>query len=376
VLVAGQPVAPFYAGRSPTLPGVDQIDVQVPADASVQDGCFGPIAVSVNGVVSNYATFAKATASKSCPAPLGLSTAALQKLDAGGKINIGILSLSRSTIQASVFSSSISASIEQAGANFASLDSAGLFKLILTPGSVPPLNPAGTCLVQTQDSGLPPLTTIPPLPQPLDAGTKLTLTGPNNKTQDLPSTTGAGFSAIVAQSGASLLSALIPGFPTLPAGLPSSFIEPGQWSMKGSGGSDIGAFTANLTAPTPLTCRNCDFQSIDRTQPLTINWSGGGGSQDYVQIVGVASTPSVADTSKNVAVAFSCTARASDATFTVPDSVLGQLPTSSSDLTAAATGIFAIINGLGSAAATFTASGLDSGYFGYSSLQYRTMGFK
>ena len=246
---------------------------------------------------------------------------------------------------------------------------------------MPPLNAAGTCLVQTQDSINPPLTTVPAVPKPLDAGTKLTLGGPNNKSQDVPSKAGAGYAAFLAQSGATVagfpISGVVPGVPAVPTGLPASFIEAGQWSLKGTGGSDIGAFTATVTVPTPLTCKNCDLDTIDRSQPLTINWSGGGGSQDYVQIGGFATTPSLADSTKNVAVIFSCTARASDGTFTVPVSILSQLPTSSSDvLSAANVGALAIVNGLGSSSATFTAPGLDAGYFGYSSLLYRAMGYK
>ena len=109
VLVAGQAIIPLYAGRNPVYPGLDQIDFQIAGDASVPDGCFVPIAVSVNGVVSNYASFAKVTSGSTCPAPLGLSATALQKLDKGGKVNVGTLSLSRSTVQATALGFSISA---------------------------------------------------------------------------------------------------------------------------------------------------------------------------------------------------------------------------------------------------------------------------
>ncbi len=378
VLVAGQPIVPIYAGRSPAYPGLDQIDFQIAGDASVPDSCFVPIAVSVNGVVSNYATFAKTTGGNTCPAPLGLSTAALQKLDQGGKVNVGLLSLSRSTIQATALGIAVSAATEHGGATFASLDAAGLFGLIQTPGAVPPLNPPGTCLVQTQDAINPPSTTVPAVPKPLNAGTKVALSGPNNKAQDLPPEAGLGYGAFLAQSGATLAGislAGVAGIPKVPDGLPASFLEAGQWTIKGTGGGDIGAFTATVTVPAALTCGNCgSFTSIDRTKSLTVNWTGGG-SQDYVQIGGFATTPSLGDAAKNVAVIFTCTAKVSDGTFTVPVSILSQLPTSSSDPLAANTGALAIVNGLGNANASFTAPGVDTGYFGYTSLLFKAMGY-
>lgn len=377
VLVAGQSITPIYAGRSPAYPGLDQLDFQIAADATVPDSCFVPIAVSVNGVVSNYATFAKTTTGTTCPAPLGLPTAALQKLDAGGKINVGLLSLSRSTIQASAFGFTVTAATEHGGGTFASLDAAGVFGLIQTPGAMPPLNPSGTCLVQTQDAITPPPFTVPAVPQPLNAGTKLTLTGPNSKSHDLPPETGFGYGAFLAQSGASIAGislAGIAGIPKVPDGTPASFLEAGQWTISGAGGSDIGAFSATATVPAALACQNCNFASIDRTKPLTINWTGGG-TQDYVQIGGFATTPSLGDSSKNVAVVFTCTAKLSDGTFTVPVSILGQLPTSSADPLAANTGALAVVNGSGNAGAGFTAPGIDVGYFGYTSLLFKAMGY-
>src|SRR5579871_6469509 len=101
ILVGGTVVTPLYAGRSPQYPALDQINFVLPSDPGIPDGCFVPIAVQVNGVVGNYATFSKATGSRTCPAPLGLTPTALAKLDQGGKLNVGALTLARSTILAS-----------------------------------------------------------------------------------------------------------------------------------------------------------------------------------------------------------------------------------------------------------------------------------
>ena len=168
----------------------------------------------------------------------------------------------------------------------------------------------------------------------------------------------------------------------MPAGLPATFIEPGSWTIKGTGGADVGPFSASITVPPALNCSpSCDITTIDRTQPLTIQWTGGGGNQDYVEVAGVATAASLADPKTNVAVLFACTARASDGTLTVPVSVLSQMPTSSADITAPNTGALLVINGLGNSSTAFTApltagGNLDAGYFGYSSVLTKLMNYK
>ena len=62
VLVEGISVTPFYAGRSPQFPAVDQINFFVPAGI---EGCYVPVAVKVDGVVSNYGTMAVASKARS-----------------------------------------------------------------------------------------------------------------------------------------------------------------------------------------------------------------------------------------------------------------------------------------------------------------------
>lgn len=366
VLVAGQTITPLYAGRAPQFAGLDQIDFQLPSDASIPDGCFIPFAIQVNGVVSNYATFAKATGSKTCTAPLGLSTATLQKLDSGGTATVGLLSLARNTTAVSVLGTELNINVESTSAAFAQFNAAGLFKLNLTPGALPPFSAAGTCIVQTQSSASPPTTALPPLATDMDAGS-LTLSGPGVTGQSLTRSTAAGSAGYSA-----VLSTTTP------------VIQAGQWSMSGTGGADIGAFHATVTVPTPLACTNCadpnGIDAIDRTKPLLVTWTGGGGSSDYVQVGGLSTVASTADPTKNVAVVFSCTARASDGQFTVPVSILSQMPPSSADLLAANTGALVLVNVLGNSGTAFTApltagGNIDLGFFGYSATLIKLVGY-
>ncbi|HWB83746.1 MAG TPA: hypothetical protein VG675_06375 [Bryobacteraceae bacterium] len=367
VLVGGQSITPLYAGRTPSYPAEDQINFQLPSDASVADGCFVPIAVSVNGVVSNYATIAKATGSRTCPAPLGLSTSDMQKLDQGGSLKIGVLDLYRSSTQGSFSGISFNSISEGATGLFTAYGASGLYSLTSTPGAVAPFSSFGTCTVTTVNSTSTPTSTLPPaLSTPLNAGSSLALSGPNNKSASLPFSGTAGYSVTLAQSNS------IPGLPGGGGGgstLPTSFLEAGTWTMTGTGGTDVGPFTAKITIPTALNCTNCaSISTIDRSQPLTINWTGGGGDQDYVIIGGESSAPSVADATKTVAVLFYCVARASDQHFTVPANVLGQLPATTGDITSGSIGALILLNGLSGTqfTAPLTAGGnLDLGYFSY-----------
>ena len=130
-----------------------------------------------------------------------------------------------------------------------------------------------------------------------------------------------------------------------------------------------------------LTCTTCDsIGTIDRTKPLLVQWTGGGGSSDYVQIGGTSTTASIADPTQNVAVIFACTARASDLQFTIPASVLGQLPKVANDPTGANIGALVLVNVLGNPATTFAAplvpsGNLDLGFFGYAGLIIKLVGY-
>ena len=66
---------------------------------------------------------------------------------------------------------------------------------------------------------------------------------------------------------------------------------------------------------------------------------------------------------------------------TIPATVLGQMPTSSSDPTATNIGALLLINGLGSSSTVFSAplaagGSLDAGYVGFSSVQTKLIDYK
>ena len=56
-----------------------------------------------------------------------------------------------------------------------------------------------------------------------------------------------------------------------------------------SGGTDVGAFQASLAVPPPIVWKEADtIKDVVRARPLTLTWSGGDASREYVVVVGTA----------------------------------------------------------------------------------------
>jgi hypothetical protein len=159
----------------------------------------------------------------------------------------------------------------------------------------------------------------------LNAGTGIQVTGPN------------GSQTIPTNAGEVTLSAA------------GTFLSPGAYTLTGTGGADVGSFTAPLTIPTPPTLTSPASISVTRANGITLTWSGGAANY-IIQITGESATD---NTSTNGA-SFGCYVAASAGTFTIPASVLLALPS----------GPF---GGWGFApytpSGTFSASGLNLGFF-------------
>jgi uncharacterized protein (TIGR03437 family) len=364
VLVGNTLITPSYAGRSPSLAGVDQINFTLPSN--LPNSCFVPIAIIVNGVTSNFATLATAASGLNCPAPFGLSAQQLANLEGGGTLNAGFVNLSSITEEVSSNGFTADSTVEQTGAIFSADNAYAFLGLSQTLGGTPPVYPAGSCVVETIDSPPIPTSATPPVTGELNAGASLSLSGPGGKMASLPFAA-TGYIDTVGQSN---------------FGSPApTFIAPGSWTMTGSGGPDVGPFSATITVPSPLVCTNCaNLSTISRSTPLTINWTGGGGSQDWVQIGGISTAPLIADSTKNVAVVFQCAAHATDGTFTVPANILSQLPAAPDNPLNSTFGTLILINVLNtnnSFTAPLTAGGkLDLAFFNYSSVFLRVVGWQ
>jgi len=138
--------------------------------------------------------------------------------------------------------------------------------------------------------------------------------------------------------------------------LPNSlFLDPGSYKLMGFGGMDVGPFSASFSVPQPLTWTNRDqLTSIDRTQPLTISWTGGDTGQ-VVTVMGFG-----VDLPTNSSTAFACIAEAGANSLTVPPAILSNLPPTRGNPLQSKDVIY-LVTMPGSSVGNLNAKGLDQG---------------
>ena len=315
VLVGGEAIAPAYAGRAPGFSGEDQINFQLPAD--VPTGCTVSFQVSVNGVLSSptFIAIAPTPSASACVSPF-FTPDQLANFDQGQQYTVGAFELLHTTVTAPSVGT---ATIDTANGAFTQYTG---FQLAAIPPSAASVTTSGACQV-TQLTGA----TTPGLPTGtgtnLDAGT-VTLNGPS----------GSNISNLALTESLNVYSASIgaQGLPVTPPGTGNGKIVAGTYTLAGAGGKDVGKFNASLTLGTPLTITGGLPSVVNRSADLTLNWTGGS-STDFVEIVGTAETSSGTPPTLSGA-AFLCITTAGPGTFTVPKSILSQLPA----VTAGATG--------------------------------------
>ena len=327
--IGGIQVTPSFTGRS-TSAGEDQINFQVPPGIT---GCAVPVVLEIGNIVSNAATISIAASGNFCNDPLNFSAADLQTLSSNGSLKYGTIFLDRSTA-----GFSLGMGLPPA-MNTADSGVASFFKLNAGNGGTS-LGPfqypsAGTCSVFTFLGSSAGIHDFTPL-TPLDAGAALTVTGPAG-TQPMPETAKGQYFGALSGAGA--------------------YLNAGSYTMNnGSGGADVGAFTAGplviSSSPVVWTNQN-NIVSVARSQGVTVNWSGGG-LNGFVAISGF----SIQANPQSGAV-FTCTAPPNAGQFTVPPSVLLALPPSAS-IAGVSTGVLTV-GGI-TAPVKFTAPGIDTGY--------------
>lgn len=284
IFVGGQPAAVLYGGRG-SSPGLDQINFTVPSGLS---GCYVSVVAQVNGVVSNFTTIPITAAGQSycSDGPAGFSAANLAKLQNGGTMNVARLDMDN------ISGNNASAIFEQ----WSYLD------LIKSHG-VPGGPSVGNCTVYDVPSGHG-IVVLDPFSIPgVDAGSQVTITGPNG-TKTLSQATTGTYLAQLSALGA------------------TPFLTPGTYTLSnGGGGTAIGPITATVTYPEPLTWTNeATTRSVSVSHDLTITWSGGSAS-DYVTIIGITGLASIKQDTE-----FFCNAQASAGQLTIPSQVLALLP--------------------------------------------------
>lgn len=367
VLVGGIAVTPVYAGRSSGTPGLDQINFTVPSN--VTPSCFVSLQVTAGGRKSNLVSIAVVAAGQSSCSSPSFTTAQLAKLDQGGTLVIGSLGLSKTLTRISVPGlGTMDSSTETASGSF------GKYTIDAVATSDFSLVQIGACFIihrtGTQDQIL-----QGTLPTPLDAGAQLTLNGPNASNKALTQQPAGSFDYSL-----TLYSSGVGGF----GGSGSPTLTQGTYTISGTGGADIGAFSATVDFPGSFTWTNQDSISdpIPRSSGLNITWTGGGSG--LVTIAGTALAQSGGDPNNPIydAAIFYCTAQASAGSFTVPSSVLQQMPVVSSDVSTGTFGTLSVLaipdasKGQGVFSAPLTAGGTtDQAFFTYTVGSTKLIGY-
>jgi uncharacterized protein (TIGR03437 family) len=306
IYIGGIPAQILYQGGS-GYPGVNQLNVTIPT--SVVAGCSVPI-IAVSGTyTSNSVTVPIDPAGGVCGDSF-IAASGLNFSGLAGKTNIVSGTLIVNQVNGGNF----------AGAVFVNSQNAFLSETVLTAGSS-----LGNCGV-----GFAPVKSISvPTPPGPDAGT-ITVTGPTGSAP-LPSFPAAnGGSSGVYSSSA----------------LPPAFIPPtgATFTVKGTGGKDVGPSTASISYPSLLAWTNkSSVTSIPRTQGLNVTWTGAPAGS-FLLLAGYSETASAA-------ALFSCIVPADAGQFTVPSYILQVLPAAMGSLSMTAIEYFA----------PFSAPGLDVG---------------
>ncbi|MBI1791896.1 MAG: beta-propeller fold lactonase family protein [Acidobacteria bacterium] len=318
--------------------GTDYIVFKLPADAP--EGCYVPIAIRAGGVTSNAASISVSATGGSCSDATGLAASDIDAAQKSGQIRMGTILLNH--IDFAQFGAD-----DEAAGIFARYDFNALLEGF-SPGNngagirpafgTPPL---GTCTVSP---GTPTITSrlfdLPSDQTPfqfLNAGPALNLSGPKGTVQ-LPA-------------------------PSYYVHQHDSVITPGDYTVdNGTGTQAVGPFKAVLNLPPMVTWTNKDDLAFpDRTQDLTVTWSGGIPDKEFALIVGLA-------VSNQVTAGFLCAEKVSAGRFTVPAWVLSSLPASDA-FTDGDQILPGGLLGVGTAPLTsvgrFTGPGLDFGVFTY-----------
>jgi uncharacterized protein (TIGR03437 family) len=299
VYVGGIQANVRYAGRSGCCAAVDQIDFDVPAGAS---GCYVPVAVVTGGVVSNVGTMSVAASGGVCDDALGVRSASIAAAQRSGtfrsgQINILGASSSEVDVTGTFTTSAFDTFAADASRVNVPLGSCGLFV-------------SRTDATAAQTTG------------GLNAGSAVMISGPVG-TLTVSNTSSGGY--VTVQTPATL--------------------SQGTYTVTGSGGSDVGPFSAsvNLAPAATWTNRSAFTVPLSPSNPLTFTWSGADPT-GYVTLR-IASANAIYNSEMR------CNAAASAGSFTIPAWLASAIY--AGPVTVSLTS--------NSATVAFTATGLDAG---------------
>jgi uncharacterized protein (TIGR03437 family) len=268
-----------YAGSS-GYPGLDQIDVTIPANVAV--GCRVSVVAVVAGVDSNFV---------------------LMPINPGG----GACSDSIDAYNGDRLTAALTSTVTTGIVEIAQLRANGLADVTfesVTGGNaytaLGPVSLGGCTVIQS--------------PQPAQYGGTVTYLSAGTVSMQGPE----GTYSLTTMTGAT------PNDVALPvSAIPSSG---GTFVFTGTGNPPVGAFTVTINlAPLMTWTNSSSAKTVNRAAELTINWSGGQPS-GYIQIIGQST---VTGTTPIISAQFQCFVPQSAGAFTVPAYVLSALPAGS-----------------------------------------------
>ncbi len=342
ILVGGKIANKLYSGRGPCCAGLDQVVFEVPPDAPL--GCYVPVLVRAGGITSNTVTMAISSDPSRCTDAAN----PLSRFSSGGKVGAVQLVRVNARLQLDATSGFTNLDADLGAAAFTETRGGEFSYNPLT--SLPPV---GTCAVFSAGgvdlSGLlrGQLPNVSGEARILNAGTPLQVSGPRGAKLIPRSTDFNGLYFNIIGGAVPLL-----GPPQPP------YLEPGDYTVTGPGGPDVGAFTASLRVPAALTWTNRDqLVQVTRSGGVTLNWSGGDAASQGITILG-----GNLDNQSSAGAVFVCFADLRSGSFNVPTSILSSLPPSNLVQPDQTVGFLAIGAGPSGEVSTFTATGLDAGY--------------
>ena len=338
-----------YRGRAECCVGIDQIKFIMPAGVT---GCYVPVAVQIENVISNYVSMAVSSDGSVCSDPYGIPKADLEAAQQRGTFRLGAVGLGRLTFHAA----DGDFTADTGSAVFERWDDFGRFAQFQgAPGAI--TLPLGMCEVYSYREGG--TQTDPANGRGMSAGTALNVSGPRGNRQ-IPQYPPENNPLFPGAYGAIL------GDPQNP--LAGGYLEPGSYTINNGSGAEVGPFQVSQTLPQTLQWLNeSSITAVNRAQGVQVTWSAAD-PNGVVQISGYSSNAT--DPLNIVTGGFSCFERASAGSFTVPSAVLLALPAT---LPAPPTGEAALIVGSSTIATPFTASGLDYGAMSMTILIFKEM---
>ncbi|MCC6367184.1 MAG: hypothetical protein IT165_27000 [Bryobacterales bacterium] len=355
VFVGDRAAKVIYAGRSGCCAGLDQVAFEVP---DIPQSCFVPVAVRTEGGTSNFVTIPISSSGGVCVNDIpGIPLDLISRISNGEQLTLGIIGIGPIPVLQGFgfrFSYGIAERIskllrvkvpeedvsrllrayrirdahtvrsilgkyskplkavdaktrdlirsavsgDQQGAVARLVKSSGF--AFGAPQFAANFPATGTCMV-TQTSPQDPTAKT----RPLDAGASLRVESPAGRKTMIREPNGQ-YQAMLGITG------------------PDHNTAPGSYTVSGTGGADIGAFSATMNIASSLVWTNKSaVANVDRTRPLTVTWSGGAGS-GYVWIGGAAGSEPPG--SEHAATVFTCVEESRKGMFTIPDFVLSALP--------------------------------------------------